>query len=323
MGFRIENVTISEPELESIIQFKLSFEITKDNKKIGTCQLSIGNLCNSVHFEDMQQNDLKYKPFNSRNTRGCKEMKKCDTCGKMFRGNGQLKRHQDAVHLRLKRFRCEECGKCFPRKDYLKKHKICNHTGKRPHVCAECGKSFLHKCYLTAHIDIKHRGLEPFKCQECGKSYSQRGDLRLHVQKKHGDVQPFNCKECGAEFRNSCELEKHRKSHEEHQDLLQVLQEQAAATAQIQEVTTPVKRTKSIPKYECAVCGEQFARKREYDKHCKSHIAQEEQIEYQEEAVVYEEDEEWISSSSNEELESDESDQEYSTIDNNWDKIFG
>ena len=230
MNYRIENIGIRAESTETKTPIRISFEVTKEGKKVGTCEIDMDNIPSLVELGDEgEKNKFVFRPAN----RPPKKNRKCEHCGKVLGTPYRLRVHIDVVHKGLKPFQCNVCGKSFGRKCGLAQHKV-SHSAIKPHVCTECGKSFLHLSRLKSHIDITHRGLEPFKCQECGKSYSQKNDLKLHIQRVHRGI-GFQCKECGSEFQRKCEYDKHRKSHEEHQQVLQVFQEQAAATANIQE----------------------------------------------------------------------------------------
>ena len=47
---------------------------------------------------------------------------KCESCGKSFSQEGDLKKHIHTVHERHKDYKCDSCGKSFTTANYLKKH---------------------------------------------------------------------------------------------------------------------------------------------------------------------------------------------------------
>ena len=46
----------------------------------------------------------------------------CDSCGKFFGSNQNLKRHVNAIHEKLQPFKCDTCGLQFSLKANLSRH---------------------------------------------------------------------------------------------------------------------------------------------------------------------------------------------------------
>jgi len=262
MDFQLENLIINDVDLgleSSIIPFKLSFEITRDGKKMGSCQLSIVNLLNQVQLEDVHKNDFVFKPYVERK-KGGKGKPECDICGKTFWDSHKVRKHKNAVHLGIKPFKCNVCGKAFADNDLLKGHKQTHQKDKR-HKCNECGKSFVARIRLQSHIDIVHKDLIPFQCQECGRAYSTKYDLNRHVNVVHKGVKVYECEECGERFGTKWEINKHVKNH----------QEKRPATHSQSSVLKDSSTSNTTTKFDCNVCGAYFVRKIELDKHRRSH----------------------------------------------------
>ena len=111
-----------------------------------------------------------------------------------------------------KSFPCDTCGKVFSLNGNLKVHKR-SHTKERPFPCDLCDKAFTTSSKLTVHKNI-HTGLKPYSCDICSKSFSQNSDLTGH-KRIHTREIPFSCDVCNIKFTNSSVLMKHKLIHKE------------------------------------------------------------------------------------------------------------
>ena len=116
----------------------------------------------------------------------------CSQCLKKFKKRANLKRHNDAVHEKLKPFQCEKAGcmKKFATKDWLKRHIKMFHLKDRPHVCLlpGCGEMFAAKINLKRHMMKIHNFEKPHLCVEkdCNKRFEERRHLEDHMRSVHG-----------------------------------------------------------------------------------------------------------------------------------------
>lgn len=100
----------------------------------------------STNSREIQQ----YMTVDAANTPTCKE------CGSTFPKRGNLARHIQTVHLKLKPFQCEQCLASFGYKNHLKRHQVV-HERERGFKCRVCGQIFKGQTQLSRHIQQLHR----------------------------------------------------------------------------------------------------------------------------------------------------------------------
>ncbi|XP_055340016.1 zinc finger protein with KRAB and SCAN domains 3-like [Paramacrobiotus metropolitanus] len=102
-------------------------------------------------------------------------------CGKTFRDNASMRKHQHTHGPRI--HVCAECGKAFVESSKLKRHQLV-HTGEKPFQCTfeGCGKRFSLDFNLRTHVRI-HTGDRPFACpfEGCTKKFAQSTNLKSHI----------------------------------------------------------------------------------------------------------------------------------------------
>ena len=101
----------------------------------------------------------------------------CPHCSKTYHDSQSLKKHIDAVHLKIKRL-CPLCGASVTA---LAVHMNSVHTGVKNFPCPECGKKFKSNYDLNRHRDTVHLGNKPC-CPFCGKHLA---NIRQHIRVVH------------------------------------------------------------------------------------------------------------------------------------------
>ena len=135
----------------------------------------------------------------------------CAQCDYVATTSGNLKKHVDAVHLKLKPFECVElsCQKKFARRSNRNQHEFTVHWGERRFACVRCPARFGHSGGLRQHIDAVHLGLRPYKCSICGHKFSQNGNRKQHVLAVHKQQRKHSCELCRSAFSTRTCLRRH------------------------------------------------------------------------------------------------------------------
>ncbi|XP_048051053.1 zinc finger protein 883-like isoform X1 [Megalobrama amblycephala] len=232
--------------------------------------------------ETTSKDQLKVKSFS------------CSTCGKTFRIQGHLARHErnhmeerdltcmicdisfptleekrchTKEHNVKKEFRCEQCGKVFFITLYNMKAHIRRHT--KTFHCGGCNKYFSTKHHLVVHKRT-HTGERPYKCPHCEKRFTYLVSLKAH-SRVHTDERPYQCSECGKTFSNSTSLKSHQKMHSEKQYQCSYCEKRFRHKSYLiyhERIHTGEKP------YLCSYCGKSFAKPGEFGYHQRVHTGE-------------------------------------------------
>ncbi|XP_023556579.1 zinc finger protein 621 isoform X1 [Octodon degus] len=184
--------------------------------------------------------------------RGGMKFYRCRDCGKIFRYNSKLLRHQMS-HSGEKPFPCGECGKAFKSRYDCGVHEK-NHAGQGPYECAECGRGLSSSTALTQHRRI-HTGERPYACPQCGRAF-RRSAAFLQHRRLHTGEQLYHCRECRKAFGCRSLFMAHQRVHTGERPFrcpqCGKAFAQKVAAAQHQRVHTGERP------YACEVCGKAF-----------------------------------------------------------------
>jgi uncharacterized Zn-finger protein len=213
---------------------------------------------------------------------------KCEQCSKLCFSVGELQRHVERIHLKVRRCLCTVCGKKFFDGSALKAHSkihwevkpyacgYCDkrfadafevkrhergHTGEKPHVCEICGKRFRQGYFLNVHLR-SHTGEKPYGCNICEAAFTCRSTLRNH-KLIHVDVKAFNCTHCDKSFRTSIQLYNHVRLHTRPFKCEVCSKGFSSRVILRKHVRTHEKN------YSCQKCGAQFTALHKLNKHEK------------------------------------------------------
>ena len=122
----------------------------------------------------------------------------CAHCGKIFKGERNLKHHvkrntcrnKERKKERGKIYQCGVCHKTLSKRWNLVRHmethntvnnKVLDHEDKRLYRCTVCLWSFAKKFNYKRHMKSVHSSTKPYQCGVCGKELKTLDGLKSHM----------------------------------------------------------------------------------------------------------------------------------------------
>uniref|UniRef100_A0A670JMG5 C2H2-type domain-containing protein n=1 Tax=Podarcis muralis TaxID=64176 RepID=A0A670JMG5_PODMU len=186
----------------------------------------------------------------------------CSLCSKAYPNLMSLKNHQ-RIHYEVKRHRCPDCGKAFKWQRQLLRHQ------RRPHPCGQstCPKHFPNRAALRNHSRVHAK--KRFQCSECGKPYRASRSLKRHLRRHQSEaVRPYKCNSCERTYRHAGSLLNHKKAHATGLYRCPTCQKEfhnLLALKNHLHVHTDKRR------HRCPCCGKAFRTARRLAAHAKAH----------------------------------------------------
>ncbi|KAJ6652131.1 hypothetical protein lerEdw1_013171 [Lerista edwardsae] len=239
----------------------------------------------------------------------------CLLCSKAYPNLMSLKNHQ-RIHYEVKRHQCLDCGKAFKWQRQLLRHQRrphpcgrsalgqerekdkaaaaresgggCGEAPRGPLQCSACPKQFPSHSSLKSHS--RAHAKKRFECPQCGKAYRASRDLLRHLRRhqaeaaggakdgstspcfvvanKPAEERPYKCNSCERTYRHAGSLLNHKKAHATglcHCPTCQKEFHNLLALKNHLHVHTSKKR------HRCPRCGKAFRTARRLAAHAKAH----------------------------------------------------
>ncbi|XP_064468134.1 zinc finger protein 142-like [Ornithodoros turicata] len=139
------------------------------------------------HVVHLDRKNMTHKRWYSEQT--------CDLCQRTFSDSKCLRKHQQAVHNKVKPYVCTVCGHMSARKAMLQLH-LRQHTGEKPFACNVCDYRTGDHNSLRRH-KMRHSGTKPYKCPHCPYACIQAISYKTHMKNKHPGLEGlYACSLC-------------------------------------------------------------------------------------------------------------------------------
>ncbi|XP_065365344.1 zinc finger protein 808-like [Calliphora vicina] len=141
--------------------------------------------------------------------------------------------------------------------------------------CVICNKKFSFQRDLVRHVLQNHPNGKAFKCQSCSTLFSKLKSLSTHFKRCHANLaKTIPCEYCNKSFFAQFQLERHRRTHTEHNDLpylhVENGEEPGNNIMDIDEDIFGNRKGKIYPvENKCAICNKKFSFQKELVNHSK------------------------------------------------------
>ena len=87
---------------------------------------------------------------------------------------------------------CIECGSAFSYKQTLRRHEMAVHQKIKSHVCKDCGKAFSEKFALNRHDENVHKMIKKVQCTQCKQLFTSNNYMKKHLKAVHNKVKSIS-----------------------------------------------------------------------------------------------------------------------------------
>ena len=146
------------------------------------------------------------------------EKAECSVCGKLLSSRKALQIHM-RIHENIVPFMCETCGKSFRQQSNLKSHVINIHTDEAKFQCEKCPRKLKSLARWKVHMRFHacKEGLDKintqslgkfYRCKFCPKTFATATQYKTHLS-AHSNERPFGCNICSKFFKERSKLKRH------------------------------------------------------------------------------------------------------------------
>ncbi|XP_067002729.2 zinc finger protein 85 [Anabrus simplex] len=198
-----------------------------------------------------------------------KKLEQCAQCGKTFRIHRQYVKHMESH----KRNNCSYCNAPLTSRKELALHMAEKHLVKfreAVHQCKFCNKCFVKRVTLYSHYNQHANG--QFVCLSCGMFLKTEEEYTSHKE-KHDREKRWRCELCKEHFSRRQQYLIHMKGHEKYQ--CTICGENFAVKIKLMEHEREVHLLRRIEKrHVCSTCGQCFSRPNLLELHYRIHTGE-------------------------------------------------
>lgn len=251
----------------STLVWHLDTHLSKENRPIFICQTCGRELRTRNNLREHMD---RFHRIDQENVRKII----CDICDKRFVLHGEIKKHIEAVHLKIRKYSCSKCSITYKRSHNLRDHMKNEHKDSfvsQEYICPICGKILKTSNSLNSH-QITHTGEYKYKCDVpgCLSIFRHSNSLRSH-RLVHEPVQFLQCEYCPKRFRHANSLKTHSRMHTDEMHKCQFCEKSYVLRFLLKEHVAVAHHGK---RYSCTACGCGMTSKNNLKRHIQLHCTE-------------------------------------------------